>query len=214
MVPELTVTMTDSQDTRQRIMDAALETIRETGITGASARAIAATGEFNQALIFYHFGSVTNLLIEAARASAAARVTAYRKVTEDVGSLEALVGVARRLHDEAEKDGSISVLTQLMAGAAHDPEMGKAVLSGFQDWIGLVEDTLQQATQDRPIDRVLPAREAAYAISALFLGIELMTRLDPDQSEAESVFDALGDLAGLLDSMPTVVAKYVIGKKS
>lgn len=52
--------------TKGRIMDAAIETLKSEGITGTSARAIAHRGDFNQALIFYHFGSVNNLLIQAA----------------------------------------------------------------------------------------------------------------------------------------------------
>jgi AcrR family transcriptional regulator len=50
-------------DTRQRIIDAAVETVRREGIVGTSARAIARTGGFNQALIFYHCGSVNDVLL-------------------------------------------------------------------------------------------------------------------------------------------------------
>jgi AcrR family transcriptional regulator len=201
--------MSDAEATRQRIMKAALETVRIHGITGTSARAIATTGGFNQALIFYHFGTVNNLLIEAARSSSADRVAAYRDVTEEVSSLASLVDVAGKLHAESERDGSVTVLTQLMAGAASDPDMGKAVLEGFQGWISLVEDALEKAIDGEPIAGVLPTREVAYAISALFLGIELMARLDPDNSEAEAVFAALSDLAGLIESMPPVALRYL-----
>ncbi len=204
--------MTEQPDTRSRIMAAALETIREVGITGASARAIASRGDFNQALIFYHFGSVANLLIEAARLSSADRVRAYRAVTDDVTSLADLVEVARRLHADSTQDGSVAVLTQLMAGAAHDPEMGSAVLEGFEGWISLVEDALRQTTAESPIGALLPPRETAYAISALFLGIELMERLDPAKSEADSVFDELGNLAGLIETMlPMMAAQFGAG---
>jgi AcrR family transcriptional regulator len=196
-------------DTRHRIMTAALETVRNSGITGTSARAIAATGGFNQALIFYHFGSVTNLLIEAARTSSAKRVEAYRDVTEDVSSLTSLVDVAKRLHEEAEVDGSVAVLTQLMAGAASDPEMGDAILEGFEGWIDLVEDALRKAMDGEPLAGVLPTREVAYAISALFLGIELMNRLNPDKSEAAAVFDSLHDLAGIIESIPAVASRLI-----
>lgn len=201
--------VSEQSDTRQRIMAAALQTVRESGITGASARAIAATGGFNQALIFYHFGSVTNLLIEAARTSSAARVAAYRDMTLEVTSLSSLVEVARRLHDESERDGSVAVLTQLMAGAASDPEMGAAILAGFEGWIDLVEDALRSALEGQPIADAIPPREAAYSISALFLGIELMARLAPEKSEAPAVFDALHHLAGLIESMPTVVGRFI-----
>lgn len=206
--------VTEQSDTRQRIMAAALETVRVSGITGTSARAIAATGGFNQALIFYHFGSVTNLLIEAARTSSAARVAAYQRVTDEVSSLSSLVDVARRLHDEAGRDGSVAVLTQLMAGAASDPEMGQAILGGFEGWIDLVEDALNQALEGQPIAEAVPPREAAYSIAALFLGIELMARLDPEKSEAPAVFDALHHLAELLESMPAIVSRFIRAPKT
>ena len=203
------VEASQSSETRQRIMAAALQTVRESGITGTSARAIATTGGFNQALIFYHFGSVTNLLIEAARASSAARVGAYQEVTEEVTSLTTLVDVARRLHDEAEADGSVAVLTQLMAGAASDPEMGAAILAGFEGWIDLVESALMKALEGQPIAGAIPPRQAAYSISALFLGIELMARLDPEKSEASAVFDSLHDLAEIIESVPAFAGRFI-----
>src|SRR3982075_261149 len=51
--------------TKLQIAEAALETLKANGFAGASARAIAHTGGFNQALIFYHFGSVQNALLAA-----------------------------------------------------------------------------------------------------------------------------------------------------
>ena len=41
----------------------------------------------------------------------------------------------------------------------------------------------------------------AYAIAAVFLGIELMERLDPTQSEADPVFDAMASLASLFEGV-------------
>ena len=51
--------------TRDRIVKAALETLKNVGFAGTSARAIARAGDFNQALIYYHFGSVEDLMIAA-----------------------------------------------------------------------------------------------------------------------------------------------------
>jgi AcrR family transcriptional regulator len=39
-------------DTRQRLIDGAIETIRKHGITGTSARTIASAAGVNQALVF------------------------------------------------------------------------------------------------------------------------------------------------------------------
>src|SRR5438874_2502405 len=54
-----------ADETKNRIVEAALAVLKRQGYAGASARSIAAEGRFNQALIFYHFGSVRNLLLAA-----------------------------------------------------------------------------------------------------------------------------------------------------
>ena len=51
--------------TAQTIIESALATLRDEGFAGATSRAIARRGAFNQALIFYHFGSLENLLVAA-----------------------------------------------------------------------------------------------------------------------------------------------------
>ena len=45
----------------------------------------------------------------------------------------------------------------------------------------------------------MPPREAANAICSMFLGIELMSRLDPERSEAEAVFDMMQNAAGMIE---------------
>jgi hypothetical protein len=52
---------------------------------------------------------------------------------------------------------------------------------------------------------VVPPREAAYAICAMFLGIELMTRLDPERSEAEAVFEMMLTAADLVERFAPAV---------
>ena len=189
----------DERTTKQRIMDAALETLKTNGIVGTSARAIASAGDFNQALIFYHFGSVNRLLIEAAVESSARQVAKYRAAAGNSSSLIDLVDIARRLHTEDQQSGSVTVVTQLMAAAAGDSELRQAVLSSFQGWIDLVEEALARGLAGSPLESVTPKHQAAYAIAALFLGIELMERLDPEQSEADAVFSALASLAVLFE---------------
>ena len=51
------------RDTRAVLIAAAIDTLRESGFAAASARRIAAKAGCNQALIFYHFGSVPDLLV-------------------------------------------------------------------------------------------------------------------------------------------------------
>jgi AcrR family transcriptional regulator len=193
-------TPTRGSETRARIIEAALETVSEEGFSEATARAIARRGDFNQALIFYHFGSLANLLLEAFAETSAAQVARYRAAAADVSSLSDLVEIARRLHADDLESGSVAAVTQLMA-AASDPEEQRTILDRFEAWIELVQEALERVGGTMPVASVVPAREAAYAIAAMFLGIELMAHLDPERSEAASVFDVMASLAGLIDQL-------------
>ena len=186
--------------TRDRIIEAAVETLRQQGFADTTARAIARTGGFNQALIFYHFGSVPKLLFEAFGQTSSEQVARYREAAAEVDSLSGLVEIARRLHAEDLESGSVTAVTQLMA-AATEPEQGGLILDRFEEWIGIVEDALGRALGRYPLASVVPTREAAYAISCMFLGIELLTRLDPHRSEAESVFDMMALVARLIEDL-------------
>src|ERR1035437_2600701 len=83
-----------SARTRRLLIDAAIETLKAEGYAGASARAIAERAGSNQGLIFYHFGSVTNLLLAALDAVSAERLEHYSAAVADVGSPGELLDVA------------------------------------------------------------------------------------------------------------------------
>jgi AcrR family transcriptional regulator len=187
-------------ETRDRILEAALETVREEGFAQTTARAIARRGGFNQALIFYHFGSVDALLLDAFGKVSERQVARYREAVEEVASPSDLVQIARRLHEEDLENGSITAVTQLMA-AATDQQSGGVLLDRFDLWISLVQEALSKASASYPMAALVPVREAAYAIAALFLGVELMSRLDPERSEADAVFDMLETIARLVEQL-------------
>jgi AcrR family transcriptional regulator len=186
--------------TRDRIIEATLRTVREAGFAETTARAIARTGGFNQALIFYHFGSLDRLLQEAYVETSARQIEKYRAAAAEVSSLSDLVRIARRLHAEDMESGAVTVVTQLMA-AASEPEEAAALLDRFDGWIRLVQDALGRAIGASPLGSLVPAREAAYAIAAMFLGIELLARLDPARSEAGAVFDMLEAIATVIEQV-------------
>jgi len=71
-------------DTRRVLIDAAVETLKVDGIARASARTIAGRAGCNQGLVFYHFGSVANLLLAALDAVSDGRLEHYGAA---VGSL-------------------------------------------------------------------------------------------------------------------------------
>jgi AcrR family transcriptional regulator len=187
--------------TRQRIVDATIETIKREGIVGTSARAIARCGDFNQALIFYHFGSVEEVLFAAIQETSHQRIERYRERLTGVKSFPDLVAIAADLHREDMEEGNLTVLTQLMAGAAGTAELGPRLREAFDPWIQVVVDALREVLGGSTYERLVPLEDLGYAVSALFLGVELLAHLDPHRDGDETLFDSMGTLAEIVQVM-------------
>lgn len=197
-----------SQDTRARIVEATLDTIRTEGMLGASARAIARTGQFNQASIYYHFGSINEAVIAAITHMSEERLERYAKRLEEVTSLTELVEVAAELHREDVDSGTIHVMSQVMSAAGGgDRRLADAIGHVFSAWIAVVRQALAQALDTTPLASVLPLDELAYAVSASFVGIELLGQLDGDADRSVQLFAAIAGLARLVEAiLPQTVA--------
>ncbi len=65
---------TSSAETRQRLVDAALELFTEHGLNAVSVRRIAEVAGVNQAMVNYHFGSKDGLIEEVVRTCAASHL--------------------------------------------------------------------------------------------------------------------------------------------
>lgn len=190
---------TAGDETRARILEATLTTLKEDGIVGASARAIARRGDFNQALIFYHFGSVDDAVVEAVNVMSARRMENHRAQLEAATTLRELVDVARALHHDDTANDNMTVLTQAFAGAAGDPVMGPKLYAALSEWSDMVTESIQRVLGDTAIANLVPAQQLGQGISALFLGIELLADLDPEQADVDALFDTLTAAASLVE---------------
>jgi AcrR family transcriptional regulator len=190
-------TRSTGEQTRRRVVDAALETLKSQGFAGASARAIARTGGFNQALVFYYFGSVNELLVAALDATSESRMQRYRAALDDVASLPDLFRVAMSIYAEDLDAGHIKVLAELMAASSTFPELKAAIIARIEPWVRLTEEVIGRHVEGSPFAQLLPPRDVAYAIVALYLGLEMLANLDDTRERAASLF-ATGERAALL----------------
>ena len=137
--------------TRDRLLAGTLQVVAEQGIAKASARTIATEAGVNQALVFYHFGSVDELLVAACEHGARQRVEANREASAEVASLPELVAVARRLHETERAAGHVALLGQLLAGAPSHGPLAEAVAKGLGLWASEVELVLARLLTDTPV---------------------------------------------------------------
>lgn len=184
--------------TKDRIIEAALETLKEEGFAGTSARSIAKRGGFNQALIFYHFGTINDLLLAALDRTSEVRMAKYRDAVRGIDSVQEAVRVATELYREDLASGHITVLSELIAGSLDRPDLAPEILKRNEPWIDLAEEAVRNVLGPMGLTDVVPPRTIAYAIVALYLGVDLLSHLERDDTRAEAIFDAARELANLV----------------
>lgn len=188
-----------AKTTRADLLDAALRTIGERGFAGASARTIATEAGQNQALVFYHFGTVNDLIAAACRESTEQRVAVYRDRFDQATTFAELLAVGREVHVTEHAEGNVAVLAQLLAGARGNDVVGTAVADALGLWVVEVEKTLARVLADSPLLPLVDLGGLARSISAGFIGIELLDGVDPEG--ATRALASLEQLAVLTETL-------------
>ena len=179
--------------TAQTIVKATLATLREEGFAGASSRAIARRGGFNQALIFYHFGSLEGLLLAALRQTSEERLDRYRTVVTPIATLDALIPAMADLWEEDKAAGHVRVVAQLIAGSVNRPELSASVVELMEPWVALAQETFE-----RILPPGLPTADLAFGTVVWYLGVNLITHLDPEGTRTDAVFTRAREWAPLV----------------
>ncbi len=192
---------------RERVLEATMTVLARDGIHGVSGRVIAAEADVSQALVFYHYGSVTELLAAAARTASARRASIYHQRLASVGSLTALVTEARQLHQEELTNGNLAAVRQLVAAAAIDERLRTSLQDSFDRLSAPVAGRLRELTAGTALDGFLEPNELARGIAGSFLGLQLLDGvvldIEDDALTSLEQLARLGDVvlsAGVLES--------------
>lgn len=187
--------------TRRRIVDAAIDTIRARGADGATARAIAETGGFNQALIYYYFGSLKVLLIAALETASDRRMARYLTEVERIGSLEDLVRVGADLFREDVEAGTVTVVAEIVSACLTHADLRPQVVAHMEPWVALTQRLIDRVVEGSMLQGTLPSRDLAWGLLALYMGLEMLYNLDGDVSRAERLFQMLAALTPMADPL-------------
>jgi hypothetical protein len=119
------------------------------------------------------------------------------------------VRIARDVHAYELDKGGPTVLSQLLAGALSKESIAAGMVEAMRPWMSLVESAMGQTVAGTPIAGMLPKHELGFAVASLFIGMELLTSLDPESKEADKLFDVFANLASIADMFvanPSLVA--------
>jgi AcrR family transcriptional regulator len=116
------------EDTRQRILRAAMKLFGQVGYAQASTRAIAEAAGVNEVTLFRHFGSKKNLLMACTENFNAASFSGTFETQLSGDYAEDILRMARlQIKDTAEH---MELLRLLISDAHHIPELREIMLSG------------------------------------------------------------------------------------
>ncbi len=199
----------NSAETRDRLLDAAIETLVADGYASASARAIAGRAGCNQAVIYYHFGSVDDLLSQAVNRSGQARLDRYRAAMADLTDPAEILTTWRELHQEDIDIGHVPALVELLGGVASSETLREGLKEAVEPSMAFITETIDRVVAAIGLDGVVPVEAAADAVFSLFLGVEMLTHVDGDTERPEKLFaagqrfaDQASPLLALLGAMP------------
>jgi AcrR family transcriptional regulator len=199
--------------TRDKLLDATAEVLATDGLAGVSARSVAGRAGVNQALVFYHFGSVAELVEAAVRRSADLAVATYRNRFDDVSTFTELLTLGRELHRTERDRGNVAQMAQVMSGALGDETLARAGRYALEQWIRQVEAVLGRLLADSPVRGLVEPAGLARAVAASFLGLELYEGVDPEGAgSALAALESLGNLLEMVDGLGPVGTRAVRGQ--
>ena len=141
------------------------------------------------------------LLIAALDRTSAERMETYRAAAAEATDLVQLTQVAGRIYREDLASGHVKVMVELIAGASSDPELAPAIVARMQPWIEFAREEAARIGAGSPLAAMAPPEDAAYAIVALFLGLELLSHLEGDTARTERLFRLANDLAAMVTNL-------------
>jgi len=189
MYVRMMLAMTDTPGTREQLIRATREAIRDVGMPATTAREIVGRASANLASIPYHFGTKDALVAEAMIAEAHELVApvlallagdrpAVERASEAVAMLNELFEASR---------AQVPVYLAALAAAPHTPRVRTGLGSLWADLRArLADDIARQVDEGRLPAWVSPSAMAA-AILSMVNGVIVGSVLDPDGPDHREV---------------------------
>ncbi|MEI2779203.1 MAG: TetR/AcrR family transcriptional regulator [Tetrasphaera sp.] len=197
-----------SAATRAALLTAGHAALREVGYAAASAREIAGRAQVPQSQVFYHYGSVAGLLLAVLDEVSARRMTACESLIAGEPDLEKLVEGVEQVVRTDLAAGDVAVLVEMICGTRSSPELAAAVAERLEPWHAFARDGVRRAVRTHPLGALVPVDDAAHALVAGILGIELLALLEGSHERADALIDravGVATLVGMLGA-PAAVA--------
>jgi AcrR family transcriptional regulator len=184
------------RSTRELLLAAAGDLLREEGYAATSTRAVAERAGTRLSLVHYHFGSKRGLLLAVLEDLTERLLNRQRAMFSDDRSF---ADQWRSACDYLRKDidsGYVRVLWELWAAGLADPELAERWRATQRGWRELIEARLERLQAERGIELPMPPRALATLIGNLFEGTEaeILAGVPEDEAPHLEALEACGEL--------------------
>jgi AcrR family transcriptional regulator len=165
-------------ETRTAIVTATVGALAEHGFSATSARVVAERAGVAPGGVFYHFGSMDELLAEVFRTCLERRIARLRAGVEVAPDrlAEAFTQVVR---DEFAHPESRAIL-ELVVGAIDSPLLAAQVRDGLDRSFAFTREVVDLLLADSPLAGVLPLDLVAQVAASAFFGLAVMDLVGAD----------------------------------
>ncbi|MDN5858267.1 MAG: TetR/AcrR family transcriptional regulator [Pseudonocardia sp.] len=152
----------------------------EIGIDRVRTRTIAERAGVNQALVHYHFGSVSALVMEAAEHALLQELGPSIDALSSGATLgDGIKSLLEWIEDGGQRMPGSRILAEAMVKATRDPAFRRWTRQASQRFRGMILDRLTAAYDNDEIDSALDLEATATLLAAAFDGLLFHRLVDP-----------------------------------
>lgn len=138
--------------TQRRLRAAVVTIVGRRGLASVTARSVAAEAGVNQALIFYHFGTLGDLVAAAYRESVDEALERYREALASSHGLGEVLDAVKAELGTDRADGGAALMAQLLAAAGQDEALAKLARELLGEWRTVVGKAVERAMVNSPVE--------------------------------------------------------------
>ncbi len=166
--------------TRDRILNATVELMAEIGIDRVRTRSIAERAGVNPALVHYHFGSVSALVVEAAQDALLRTLGPSLDALRSGRTIgESVRAILHWLVHYGEQSPGSTILAEAMVKATRDPAFRRWARQASQRFRAVILERLQRARDAGELDPGLDLTATAVLLAAALDGMLFHHLVDP-----------------------------------
>ena len=182
--------------TKELILEAARESLREQGYSGTSIRAVAERAGVQLSLVHYHFGSKQSVLVAVLERENEKLLARQQALFAGPEPLSAKWRAACRFLEDDLESGYVRILWELWAAGLADEQLAARWRDATAGWRRLMAEVFEEWSREVGLELPISATAVATLVANLFQGleVEILAGVSEDEAPHLEVLEAVAQL--------------------